>query len=551
MNIHNLVQGTPEWHAHRANYFNASEAPAMLGVSKYTTRDQLIHSMATGLTKEVDASTQKIFDNGHKFEALARPIAEKIIGEDLYPVVGSMGEYSASFDGITMGEDIIFEHKTLNDELRECFANGEQPPLMYRVQMEQQLMVSGAEKCLFMASKWNGEELVEENHFWYTSDAELRSRIVEGWNQFATDIATYVPPVKVQKVEAETIQTLPVPSVVVRGEITASNLGDITPMFDKYLGEVKTEFSTDQDFADAEANGNNCEETEKRIKALRENIIAQMVDINTVDTTLANYQEAFRKLKVLLRNAVKEQKDTIKSNAIMAAKTEYADFVAALNKDIPVMLSRQLQYPDFAAAIKSVKTLKTMHANINSALANGKVEATTLANNVKTKLAYISESIKGYEHLFKIDAIVFSDLDYIKLHIQSVKDAEDVRKAKHEAAIKEQAEADARAKLEREAKEKAEAEAKRQAEIAAKEALEKQIIEQQQTSVNEALQNEVKPAVATKPAEPETQYFYGNAPTVSELVKAVAVSFKVSEVKAHEYLLKADFLNYVPAKLAA
>jgi Icc-related predicted phosphoesterase len=55
-------------------------------------------------------------------------------------------------------------------------------------------------------------------------------------------------------------------------------------------------------------------------------------------------------------------------------------------------------------------------------------------------------------------------LDYIKLHIQSVKDAEDKRKAEHEAAIKAKAEADARAKLEADAKAKADADAKALAE---------------------------------------------------------------------------------------
>ena len=28
-----LIQGTPEWNAHRAQHWNASDAPAMMGVS--------------------------------------------------------------------------------------------------------------------------------------------------------------------------------------------------------------------------------------------------------------------------------------------------------------------------------------------------------------------------------------------------------------------------------------------------------------------------------------------------------------------------------------
>jgi predicted phage-related endonuclease len=71
MITHNLIQGTPEWHAFRAAHFPASEAPAMLGVSPYKTRNQLLQEKATGITAEVDAATQRRFDDGHRFEALA------------------------------------------------------------------------------------------------------------------------------------------------------------------------------------------------------------------------------------------------------------------------------------------------------------------------------------------------------------------------------------------------------------------------------------------------------------------------------------------------
>ena len=81
MQIVNLVQGSPEWHAHRAQHFNASDAPAMMGASSYRTRSELIKELATGITPEIDAVTQRRFDDGHQFEALARPLAEEIIGD--------------------------------------------------------------------------------------------------------------------------------------------------------------------------------------------------------------------------------------------------------------------------------------------------------------------------------------------------------------------------------------------------------------------------------------------------------------------------------------
>jgi len=46
MKIVNLIQGTPEWHAHRAQHFNASDAPAMLGAS--TNQIRVLRGAANG-----------------------------------------------------------------------------------------------------------------------------------------------------------------------------------------------------------------------------------------------------------------------------------------------------------------------------------------------------------------------------------------------------------------------------------------------------------------------------------------------------------------------
>lgn len=148
-----LTQGTPEWHEFRAAHLTASEAPAAAGVSKHKSRTELLREMFTGHTEEAGEYLQSIYDKGHESEAGARQIAEEIIGEELYPATGESSEnpkFSASFDGITMCESIIWEHKLINEDLRE--ATAESLHEMYKIQMDHQLMVSGAEKCLFMAS---------------------------------------------------------------------------------------------------------------------------------------------------------------------------------------------------------------------------------------------------------------------------------------------------------------------------------------------------------------------------------------------------------------
>lgn len=275
----NLIQGTPEWHAHRATHLNASDAPAMLGCSPYKTRAQLVREVATGIGEEHDDATLQRFADGHRYEALARPIAEQIIGEDLYPCVGTEGKYSASFDGLTLLEETAFEHKSLNNDLRACMrdeGNGWGLPKHYQVQMEQQLLVSGAARVLFMASKWNGDELVEERHCWYASDAALRAELVAGWEQFEADVAAYEHVEKTAPViSGRAPDTLPSLHIAVTGMVTASNLADFKASAMAVLSGINRELQTDDDFANAEQTVKWCKGVEDRLEATKQQIIGQ------------------------------------------------------------------------------------------------------------------------------------------------------------------------------------------------------------------------------------------------------------------------------------
>src|SRR5690554_6142299 len=144
MKVLNLVQGSSEWKAIRGEYAVASEAPVIMGDSPHTRRDELLHMKKTGDEKEVNAWVERfVFSRGHETEALACPIAEDRLGEELYPVTGIREveglKLLASFDGITAPlYDDSWEHKTLNEKLREFFESGapaESLPLMYAWQL--------------------------------------------------------------------------------------------------------------------------------------------------------------------------------------------------------------------------------------------------------------------------------------------------------------------------------------------------------------------------------------------------------------------------------
>lgn len=449
MITHSLIQGSSDWKAYRVKHFNASDAPAMLGCSAYKSRSELIAELASGLVAEVDAGTQRRFDDGHRYEALARPVAEGIIGEDLYPVVGSEGVYSASFDGLTLGEDIGFEHKSLNEELRAVFADidtmnpehretsaGTLLPKMYRVQMEQQCMVSGAGRILFMASKWEGEQLVEEHHCWYLPDAALRAEIVAGWNILEADVAAYVPAEPVQKLVAASFETLPAIAVQIKGEVTASNMGAFKERLAVYLASVKTDLVTDQDFVDAAAAAKNCDTIEKRLSATKEQVLGQVADIDAVVRALDDAADQVAKLRIMLEKEVKTKKDLLKAGILAKAQQALKDHVAVLEKEIaPITLVYQSR--DFAGVMKGLRTLATLQNAADTELAAGKITVDALAASIRARQAWFKVEAAEYLGLFAdLQTLIQKPDDDFKLTVttrismQKVADEKRIEEAK-------------------------------------------------------------------------------------------------------------------------
>lgn len=397
-----LAQGSPEWLAHRANHFNASDAPAMLGVSPYKTRRQLLSEAATGITPEVDAATQQRFNLGHRLEALARPIAERIVGEPLYPVTGTNGRYSASFDGLTLGGETAFEHKALNAELRAALTTEmAEIPLHYRAQVEHQLLVSGADRCLFMASDFDASgALVEEHHRWIESDPVLRERIVAGWKQFEADLAAFEPvPAAAPAPVGVAPETLPALRIEVEGTVIASNLVAFRETAIAAVRAVKRDLSTDQDFADAELSVKWCREVESRIEAAKAHALAQTASIDELFRALDAITEESRRVRLDLEKRVKTRKDDIRAEIVTAAQRALAKHVAQLSAELVPLRMPDIR-ADFAAAIKGKRSIESMHDAVDSALAAARIEADGVARIMRANLAFYRERAAGQDFLF-------------------------------------------------------------------------------------------------------------------------------------------------------
>ncbi len=183
-----LKQGSPEWHEHRAKFRNASETPAVLGVSPWTTPYEL-WLIKTGRKVVEETAPMR---HGTAMEPLARAAFEEATGLIMMPQVVVDGMYSASLDGITLSGDTLVEikcpYKGAVSEIWQTAKSGTVPE-HYRLQVQHQLMVSQARRAhLYVFDGSSGINIIIE------PDEITFARIREGWNIFQPYLDNDTPP---------------------------------------------------------------------------------------------------------------------------------------------------------------------------------------------------------------------------------------------------------------------------------------------------------------------------------------------------------------------
>lgn len=470
MITHDLIQGSASWHAYRNAHDNASDAPAMMACSTKRSRDQLIAELATGLPREFSQYVQeRILDKGHEFEALARPLAEKIIGQDLYPCTGSLegSRLSASFDGLTILEEVAFEHKRLNHQLRAALSvpecTGADLPLEYQVQMEQQCAVSACERILFMASAWDDDgQLVEELHCWYYPNLELRAQIVAGWEQFHKDVAAWVPPeAKPAPVVGKTPDNLPALLIQVTGAVTASNLPEYKAHALEVFRGINRTLTTDQDFATAESTVKWCADVESRLAAAKDHALSQTATIDELFRTLDDISAEARRTRLELDKLVKARKEEIRGEIVAGGVTALREHIASLNARLGKPYMPQVP-ADFAGAIKGKRTVDSLRGAVNDELARAKIESSAIADRIQINLGTLRELASAHAFLFAdTSTIVLKQPEDLTMLVKSrIADRQAAEQARLDAE-RERIRAEEAAKLQREARE-AEARAERE-----------------------------------------------------------------------------------------
>ena len=433
----NLSQGSNEWHAERSRRFTASEAPAMMGASKYQSRDELLYQKATGIGREVTDAEQALFDRGHRAEAAARRIVEDMLGQDLYPVTAVSDEDDrllASLDGCTMDETTLYEHKLWSEGLAAQVRARDLEPHYYW-QLEQQLLVVGAEKVIFVCSDGTPEKFVIMEYRPVPGRADaLRA----GWDQFAADLAAYVPPAAAApKAAGRTPENLPALHIEVTGHVTASNLREYKEHALAVFAGINRNLATDQDFADAEQAVKWCADVESRLAAAKQHALSQTASIDELFRTVDEISAEARRVRLDLDKLVKAEKEHRRLEIVGAGRAALSAHITELNNRIGFRFMPDVK-ADFAGAIKGKKSLDSMRSAVNDELARAKIAANEIADRITLNLRTLAEHAEHASLFPDTASLALKTPDDLLATIKS-------RIADHQAAEAKKAEAAAQA----------------------------------------------------------------------------------------------------------
>jgi predicted phage-related endonuclease len=513
MKIHDVVQGSPDWLALRARHLCASDAPAMMGESNRTKRTDLVRMKATGDAKVFSAWAQEnLLNRGHATENDSREFAQSIIGDELFPVTASDdGErFLASFDGITMAEDIGYEHKLWNEELAAAVrAQSHDLPGGHHWQLEQQLMVSGAMHILFVVSDGTPDRRVWME---YQPVPGRRDKLIAGWKQFEEDVKNYVHVEPAAPVVGTVVRDLPAIRLQVEGKVIAANLADYREIALAFIANINTELKTDQDFADAEQNLKACEKAETQLENAKTQALSQTADIDAMFRMLNEVKEAMRQKRLALSKLVDARKAAIRSEILQEGQANFDAHIAGLNKRVNnymPMIAR-----DFAGAMKNKRTIDSLRDAVNTELARAKIAANEVADRIDANLKALAAACTPVDYRF-----LFSDLQVVvvkapddfamlvKSRVSDHKQAEDKRLADERERIRKEEEAKAAASIPAAA-----------------------------------------PSPVATPAPQPVPLARGKRPADAEIVALVARHWNVSQERATQWLLD---LNLKPAKKKA
>ncbi len=555
MNYLNVTQGSEAWHEVRKSHFTASECAAMLGLSKYQTRTQLLHQKATGEVEDITPSKQALFDKGHRAEELARPIVEARISQELFPVTITKNidglPLLASMDGLTMLGEQGWENKLFNASLATLVENKSIPDTHWP-QLEHQMIVSEAESIYFTVSDGTEENTIG---CFYESQPERRKQVLNGWKQFKVDLDNYVPNEKAEKVEAEAVQALPAINYKMNGLALESNLEAYKQAATDLVALSEKPLESDQDFADAEARQKVFTKAEKDIKDACDRVMGEIDSIDTFVKDMRFISEQIRQARLAEGKQIKARKEELREEILNKANQEASkalnEAMAKVNAKLP-----NIDFDPFTA-MKGKRTIESLQDAADTEVAKAKIQIAEFVEVAQANMLVIADN-RDFDFLFNDWAqIAFKATEDFKTLVttriatyqaeQKAKEDAERERIRQEEQAKLQREAEAKARAEREAEEqkKREEQAKRDAEDKARFDVEDHKAHEPKEEVQPEPQTKPAPSVVRQEQTPTRQYSVMELNAMDQLAKLVEEANKpyASDLREFVESVKANNLK--------
>lgn len=404
MKVLNLIQGSDKWLEARLQYLCASEAPVMMGCSKFMSRNQLLDLKKGWENNPIGSFKQKVFQRGHKSEAVAREILELEECTDLTPTVGLLYieglELLASFDGIDGFDGTPWEHKEWNTALAENVRNSVLEP-MYYWQLEQHCLVSGSETVRFTCS--DGTEKNRVSMF-YKSQPDRQSELIDGWHQFVKDLAKHVISAKKEAVVATEAEAFPMIVCSVNGSMVDSNLvAYLADIKERAEIEMNRVLETDQDFADKEDLNKKTVKARADLKIKVANIQGQFISLADFSNIAVQIDSVLQKMQSQGEKQVKIEKENRKRAINNKAVGQIVDYATECDKKIsPLSIASisKRSMPDFDLAMKGKRNLEAMKSAVDDLIAKEKIEIDAVMSRIVPNQIFLKEHATEYAFLF-------------------------------------------------------------------------------------------------------------------------------------------------------
>ena len=264
-----------------------------------------------------------------------------------------------------------------------------------------------------------------------------------------------------------------------------------------------------QGFANAESACKTLQAAQDALEAAESSALAQTASIDELCRTMAHYRDMAKSTRLTLEKIVKAQKEKVREDIRRGGVEALAAHIAGLNERLgkPYMPAIPA---DFAGAMKGKKTIASLRDAVNTTLAHAKIEANQVADRIQLNLNTLRELAKDHGFLFADTAQIVQkqpdDLTaLVKARIAEHREAEQKRLDAERERIRQEEEAKARA-----------------------------------AAAQPATQAPT-PAVAQAPQKPHVvAAAKGPRPTDDDLIKVLALHYRVHESKVIEWLLAMD-----------